>query len=487
MARVALFGMAPLPFEDALRHHAPGIRSWQLARPLLRAGHEVHLYLCRYEEAYEPPPPTAVALPEGAGEIALFSPAEFHGAVLSDRIADERHDLFVGATARPSARAAGLCGSCPLWGDLFGHTLAEGQAKAILHHGDDLLLDYLRVEIEVLLRADAISTVSRAQELAVLGELSMAGRLNARTEDHRFTFEIPCAAADPEAALPSDPPLRGSVVPHDAFVVLSAGGYNTWADVPTLFAGIERAMEAVPHLHFVSTGGELAGQDHETYARFVGLVQSSRHRPRFHLLGWVPRELLRRCYADADVGICVDRDIPESRLGSRNRIPTYLAHGLTVIASRVSEVSNYAEEAGVGLTFPAGDSAAMASLLADLSRGPELLRSRRGEVAALAMRDLSFEETARPLVDFAARARRAPDAGHENALGRKLAQSARALDAKDREIATLRDRISGAEAHVKNLETLVREKDLAIDELRAFEARVKGSLPFRLYGKLRGR
>ncbi|MFN7974429.1 MAG: glycosyltransferase [Acidobacteriota bacterium] len=487
MGKIALFGMAPLPFEPALRHHAPGVRTWQLARPLLRAGHDLHLFLCRYEEAYAGGAPTTLALPEGRGAASLFSPSEFFGDTLEHRLAGGAFDLFVGASARPSARAASLCGEAPLWADLFGHTLAEGQCKAILHGSDDLLLDYFRTEVEVLLRADAISTVSDAQELAVLGELGLAGRLNARTGGHRFAFAIPCAGVEADPVRPSDPPLRGAVVPVDAFVALSIGGYNTWADVPTLHAGLERAMDAEPTLHFVSTGGELEGQDHETYGRFTRLVEASRHRERFHLLGWVAPDLLRRCLADADAAVCVDRDLAESRLGSRNRIPACLAHGLTVIASRVSEASIYLEEAAVGLTFPPGDSETFARLLAGAVSMRDVLRGRRAGIAATALSDLSLEVTARPLVAFAAAPRRAPDAGSENGLGAKLLSEGRALDGKDREIAKLRERLASAGQHVSNLEALVAEKDGAIAELRAFQEKVRASLPFRLRDLLRGR
>ena len=43
MSRLLVFGMAPLPHERSRWHAAPGLRTWQLTRPLVRGGHRVHL------------------------------------------------------------------------------------------------------------------------------------------------------------------------------------------------------------------------------------------------------------------------------------------------------------------------------------------------------------------------------------------------------------------------------------------------------------
>ena len=489
MARVTLLGMAPLPFEPALRHHAPGIRSWQLARPLLRAGHRVRLVLCRYAEAYgaEAPARSESPTPEGDGLIVHLSAAAFAGDGLDGEIAREPMDLLVGASVRPSARAAVLAGEVPLWADLFGSTMAEGQAKAILHGDDDLLDDYFRDELVCLGRGDRFSAVSQAQEGALWGELGLAGRLNRATGEWPFTTTIPCAAIDPDPRPGGPPAVRGVRVPLDAVIVLWCGGYNTWADVATLQGGLDRAMAERPELHFVSTGGALGGQDPETYGRFTAAVLSSPHRDRHHLLGWVDRDMVAQCLWESDIGINVDRDLPESRLGSRNRIPTFLAHGLPVVSSRVSEASRYVEAATLGRLFDAGDAAGLGDALVALARNIQAWRARRATSAARALADLSFEATAAPLVAFAAAPSRAPDAGMPVALAARMAGVVTELDARERRIVALEQRIHDAQQHVDNLDALLADKDAALAELRAFEERVKGSLPYRLRRALRGR
>jgi glycosyltransferase involved in cell wall biosynthesis len=383
-----------------------------------------------------------------------------------------------------------LAGDRPVWADLFGHTLAEGQAKARLHGDDDLLLPYWQMEVRTILRADAFSVVSRPQGDALLGELGLAGRLGASTEDHVFARVIPCAAPEPVAPDPATPSIRGRVLPEDAFVALWIGGYNTWADTDTLLRGLEQAMDGNPRLHFLSTGGSLAGQDEATYPALRARVERSRHAGRFHWLGWVDPSTLARCLLESDVGVNVDRDIPESRFGSRNRIPVMLAHGLPVVSSRVSEVSTMVEEIQGGVTFAPGDAASLARRLVELAAG------RRGaaakaELRARAAAALSFEATAAPLLPFVAAPRRAPDALHPGALGLCLSsgpgQGLQVLDGKDREIAALRGRLEDVSRHVRNLEALVEEKDAALVELRRFERRVKGLAPIRALLALRGR
>ncbi len=58
--------------------------------------------------------------------------------------------------------------------------------------------------------------------------------------------------------------LRGRLASEGDFVVLWSGGYNTWTDVDTLFAGLIKAMKEEPRLRFVSIGGAIPGRDEQT-------------------------------------------------------------------------------------------------------------------------------------------------------------------------------------------------------------------------------
>ncbi len=488
MTRVALLGMAPLPFEDAKRHHAPGVRCWQFGRPLLRADHRVRIMLRRYPEAYRADVPDVeeISCPEGEGKVILLTPTAFDGPRLSHLLLEEPFDCLMAATVTPAARAAELAGEVPFYADLLGHTMGEGQAKAVIHQDDALLLGYFQQELRILDRADRLSSVSEAHRAAVLGELGLLGRLNASTVGYPFVDVIRCSSFGARRSSSSET-LRGSTVPADAFVVFWSGGYNTWADVETLFRGLDGAMEQDASVHFLSTGGELKGQDEETYPRFREMVQGSRYEERFHLLGWIDQEKLPACCRTADVAINVDQDIAESWLGGRNRIPVFQSHGLPVITTPASEVSRDAEAAGAAYLFPPGDAAALAATICRLAAAPEALRGNRERIAAFARDQLSPEATASPVVAFAAHPVRAPDADCTNDLRRQAREISATLDAKDRRIADLTRTVEEAARHIANTEKLLDERDAAIRELRRFEAKVKESRAYRLYRLLRGR
>ena len=52
------------------------------------------------------------------------------GSWLPDLVEAFAPDVLVGASALPSRRAVELAGDRPVWIDLFGDPMAEGQAKA---------------------------------------------------------------------------------------------------------------------------------------------------------------------------------------------------------------------------------------------------------------------------------------------------------------------------------------------------------------------
>ncbi len=488
MTSIALFGMAPLPCEQATRHHAPGIRSWQLARPLLRAGHRVRLLLRRYPEAYPEHHPDVeeIPCPEGNGTVSLLTPQAFEGSILEDLLQREAIDCLVGVTIAPAARAARLACDKPFYADLHGHTMGEAQAKAAFHGDDSLLLAYFQQELSTLTRADRLAAVSHTQQAAVLGELGLLGRLNSRTTGYPFVDVIPCSH-------PGAPPnltgkdLRGESVPEEAFVILHSGGYNTWCDIDTLFHGLEEAMDRDATIHFLSTGGELKGQDEESYPRFCRMVEGSRHRDRFRLLGWIDASLLPSCYLTADIAINADRDIAESWLGGRNRIPVFQSFGLSVVTTPAAEVSRTAQANGAAHLFPAGDVSALAGLLARLAADRIEIRAARPQIAAYANERLSPEATASPLLAFAKNPSRAPDAGHSNDLLAIASDLQGSLDSKDRRIAEMEAIIANAERHIGNLEALQQQKDAAIQELRTFETKIKKSAPYRLLQILKGK
>jgi len=221
----------------------------------------------------------------------------------------------------------------PFWADLFGHVMAEAQARAYIDGNDECLFHYWNSEYNIVSNADIFSCVSSRQKYALIGELGAVGRLNKYTSGYDFTNIIPCGLPLEEYSHTKKVFRGRGRIKNDDFVVLWTGGYNTWADVDTLFKGLILAMEKNSKIKFVSTGGEIPEQDMKTYPRFLSMINSSPYKDRFVMKGWVAGEDVPNYYLEADVGINIDKDIYEVRLGSKNRILDWFRAGLCVLSS----------------------------------------------------------------------------------------------------------------------------------------------------------
>jgi glycosyltransferase involved in cell wall biosynthesis len=325
-------------------------------------------------------------------------------------------DALVGATIYGSFDACRLDVEAPVWADQFGHVMAEAQAKAYVAGSNRYLRTFWRMEREVIVRGDVFSAVSGHQRFATVGELGAVGRLSRETLGYRFVRTIPCGL-DPEPLRHERVVLRGDRVPEDAFVVLWSGSYNTWTDVDTLFEGLEGAMAADPDVWFVSTGGAVEGHDEVNYPRFCRLVERSRFRDRYVLLGWLPKREVGNYYFEADIGINIDKYMYEGLLGSKNRVLDWMRAGLPALVSDLPELARQLDTRGIGFLFPLGDATALAAAIVELAGDREKVRRAGRRAREHGARHLTFDETARPLIAWAEDPRPAPDRPRRPAPG----------------------------------------------------------------------
>jgi len=417
VTRILIAGLAPLPFEETPKSYGPGIRTWQLARGLAEAGHDVRVVAMRIRDAY----------PEGCGAEAeerdgvAIRRVDDHGFLHGDAVAREvtvhRPEALVGATVYGSFALARSAGATPFWADQFGHVMAEAQAKAALDGHDRVLPYFWRLLEPVLRRADKLSVVSERQRFAAIGELGVLGRLTAQSCGYEFVEVVPCAQDLPGEPLARSGALRPEIVPGEAFVVLWSGTYNVWSDVDVLFEALERAMSEESRLRFVSTGGEIPGHDEATYRRFRERCETSRHRARYHLLGWLPASEVPRVWGDADLGVLTERAIYEGELGSKNRVVQWMAFGLPVAYNRVGDLGALLAERDLGQVFPAGDAAALADLLVAAARDPREARARAARARRHVAEHLTYRATTAPLRRWAAAPARAPGGSGELSPG----------------------------------------------------------------------
>ena len=405
MSRVLVAGIGTPTFVMADRHFGPGRRTTHFASALADAGHEVTV-LWRRDEALA-----------GSSAFITFETANgsrFRARALHERafadgeaadvLREARPHVAVGATIHGAAclmRAAPR--DLPLWADVFGDPMAEAQAKAALDGDDRALPGFWETLALVLGRADRFSAVSGAQSLALIGQLGLAARLTGRVAGEELVTVIPCAAE--RSTTPAPAWLRGGVVPHDAFVALFTGSFNTWCDVDTMCSGVERAMDLDPSLHFVATGGAVPGHCEQGARELDVRVERSRHRSRFKLLGWIAPARLAALYLESDVGLNIERRLYERRLGAENRVTEWMSYGVPAITTGVSEMGRVLVERGLAFGVHPGDADDLCRTLVYLTRDRARVRSTGDVCRVHAEQRLGFSVTAAPLVDWCARPR----------------------------------------------------------------------------------
>lgn len=285
----------------------------------------------------------------------------------------------------------------PFWADLFGHVMAEAQARAYIDDDDECLFHYWNSEYNIISNADVFSCVSSRQQYALIGELGATGRLNKYTSGYDFTNIIPCGLPLAEYKHTKNVFRGGDIINKGDFVVLWTGGYNTWTDVDTLFKGMILAMEKNSKIKFVSTGGEIPEQDMKTYPRFLSMINSSPYKDRFVMEGWVAGEDVPNYYLEADVGINIDKDIYEVRLGSKNRILDWFRAGLCVLSSNVCELTDIIEKEKIGYTFKPYDSNDLSAKLIYLANHPDEVKKTAIAGKKYGLLNFNFNKTTEKL------------------------------------------------------------------------------------------
>jgi len=475
MSRIFITGMSPMPFENDKKVYGTGIRTWHFILPLLKMGHKIcvcnYAIPSAYPEDFESKYIKNFVYRTGLEdkesgyefEYNILKKDDFEDIELLSEIFNRfKPDCIIGCTFYPSYIASKLSRlqddknitSVPFWADLFGHVMAEAQARAYVDGDDSCLFHYWNSEYNITSNADIFSCVSSRQKYALVGELGAAGRLNRYTAGYDFGVVIPCGISEGEY-MHTKNVIRGKHgIKDDDFVVLWTGGYNTWTDVDTLFKGLIYAMEKNPEIKFVSTGGEIPEQDLKTYPYFLSLIDTGPCRDRFIMKGWVPGEDVPNYYLEADTGINIDKDIYEVKLGSKNRILDWFKAGLCVLSSNVCELTDIIEKEKIGYTFKPGD-------YKDLGEKLIYLAGHRDEIAKTAkagkeyaLHNFNFDTTTRVLQKWVEKPSFSPDRGKERKL---FFSREEALNNLEQIVLRQRKMIEERDARIQELEGIVEK------------------------------
>lgn len=408
MTRVLIVGHIPLPFENLRKFYAPGARTWQFAEPLIADGHEVLIAGMRIPFVYDDGLPSVVERKErGCSVLSMTCEAAESPGVIMEAAREFKAECVVGAGCYPSYAAAISGLKLPFWADVYGSFLAEAQLKASVHDEDEYLEHYYRINHTVVMRADRFSTVALRQKYELIGELAFARRLSSSTAGYDFVSEIPSSYSDKpftdEGARELEARTGGD------FLILWSGGYNTWTDTRTLFEGLIYAMERDSVIRFVSTGGSIEGHDERSYPDFVSRVESSPHRDRFMLEGWIDHEKARSYYLACDVGINIDAVTYEVMLGSRTRILDWAMAGLPALSTNLCELTDELASKDLLFTFPPGDPEALGEALLELARRRDDLKTTGKRLEEYVLERFSNRAATSELRSWVAGPTHAPD------------------------------------------------------------------------------
>jgi len=147
----------------------------------------------------------------------------------------------------------------------------------------------------------------------------------------------------------------------EGFRVMFAGNIGAAQDFETILKAAE-ALNAYPDIHWIILGD---GRRAEWVSAQVKARGLSSH---FHLLGRFPAEMMPLFFARADaLLITLNRD-PVFALTVPGKLQSYMAAGKPIIAGLDGEGAKLIEEAGAGLTSPAGSHSELAERVLTLYR-----------------------------------------------------------------------------------------------------------------------
>lgn len=419
MSNLLVLGVGPLPIDRGQRIHAPGIRVWHLASLLAAAGNRVVIGAIEFGDFQDSEPENprsragTGAMESVADRINVFR-MRYHSVEAPRRLAALhvtcQFDGVVATSDIMNAVAADIPANIPLWLDLLGDPFTERQIQAAAYGSDAAQLDQWRLMSKALIHGDRFSAASTPQKNVLIGQLGFAGRLNQFTAGVELVHVLPnCRRLADVVSQKATLPLRGRQIPQDCFLLLWAGGYNTWCDPDTLFEGVEGAMKEAPDLVYVSAGGDIPGHDNLTFRRFKTRVDASPLSKRFFFLGWLPNENVPDVYRQADAALNVDLDCYEAEIGTRTRIIDWVQFKVPVITTALCEPARKMADEDLVEPFEVGNSASLTRAILKVYRNKEEAKRRAVRAEEFFNREFQEAEAFAPLLEWAHRPVFAPD------------------------------------------------------------------------------
>ncbi|MEA2670401.1 MAG: hypothetical protein QOG45_621 [Chloroflexota bacterium] len=385
------------------RMAGPGIRNYELALQLARAGHRVTLAAPAVPQVDTAP--FAVA---GHDEAELRRLAAEHDVVVSQGWVLQTFPFLRRGAA---TLVVDLYDPFPLETLVSMRDAPDAQRRQVHDNQIEVLVEQLR-------DGDFFLCASERQRDYWLGALTALGRVNTDTYDADPTLRSLIDLVP--FGVPEEPPvhrarvMRGVIPGIEAgdLVVLWGGGLYNWFDPLTLLRGVALAVEEVPGLRLVFH----AARHPNPSVGVMAIVESARRlagelgltgRHVFFNETWVPYEERADWLLEADVGVSTHRLHVEARLAFRTRMLDYLWAGLPILCTAGDALADDVEALGLGVTVPPDDPAAVAAGLRTLAGADH--RAQVSRRVAEHARSLTWSRAAAPLLALCAEPTHAPD------------------------------------------------------------------------------
>lgn len=310
------------------------------------------------------------------------------------------------STAARFARRKGL----PLWVDVFGDPLCELQsqlelmADADAQQLNDRHVHVWKLLLDGLLEGDQYYGLSQRQRHALQGQLGCAGRLNQFTASKSICHYLPYAVYEDDA--PAAPRASAG---NEFFTVMWCGSFNTWMDVPTLTRGITDALESNPNMRLLVVGGRIPGYNEISYNEFLSGIRQAGVEGAVRLMDWQPLSAMQKLYAQCDLGLSIDRFTYEAELGSRTRLINFMAAGLPVASTVVTELSEQLVRDGMQLKFELGNAKSLSAVLLKAAESAEVKALRDGRCRDYVMQNFNAAKWGAELRQWVANPTLSPD------------------------------------------------------------------------------
>jgi glycosyltransferase involved in cell wall biosynthesis len=303
------------------------------------------------------------------------------------------------------------------------------------------------------LAGDYYICASERQRYWWLGKLEVAGRLNAHTfmRDPSLRNLIDIVPY----GLPETPPRQTQPVVRGVWpgieaedrLLLWGGGLWSWLDPLTAVKAVAQIHITHPNVKLIFPGTvhpnirmqNVTVRTDEVYT----WVEENNLLDRAVFFGdWLPYGVWPDVLLESDLALSLHHDTIETQLAYRSRVLEYIWAGLPVIATKGDATSELISEYNVGRVVDYSDVAAVSQAIMEILDGSN---SNNEASFASARRTLTWENAARPLVEFCLNPRRAADRPPHLSTPRGVTYYQRAMDKHEAENARLKQLVAAYE------------------------------------------